>query len=56
MKLKFILLALLFLSLRGYSQVIVYPNSGIYGVGYNRGDFPLTLWIPTGCGAPIGKT
>jgi hypothetical protein len=56
MKRLSLLLIVLTLSLVGYSQIIVYPNSGIYGVGYNR-IVPLnTLWLPTGCGVPTGKT
>jgi hypothetical protein len=55
MRLKFILVSLILFSLHGFGQTIQYPNPGLYGIGYNRGDFPNTLWFPTGCGAPVGK-
>jgi hypothetical protein len=55
MKLRYLLLSLFLLaSFAASSQIIIYPNSGIYGVGYNR-IVPLnTLWLPTGCGVPFG--
>jgi hypothetical protein len=42
-----------FIGARG--QSIVSPNPGLYGLSYNRGAFPYTLWLPTGCGVPVGK-
>ena len=55
MRLKILFLALIFLSARGYGQVINYPNNGLYGIGYQRMVPLQTLWLPTGCGAPVGK-
>jgi hypothetical protein len=55
--LKQILLAAFFLASMATArgQIIIYPNLGVYGVGYNRLDAINTLWLPTGCGAPVGS-
>jgi hypothetical protein len=56
MKLKHVIIIFFLLaSLASRSQIIIYPNGGIYGVGYNRIVSLNTLWIPTGCGVPSGS-
>jgi hypothetical protein len=56
MKLKTILISCLLLaSLAARSQVITYPNNGLYGLGYPRFAPIYTLYVPTGCGVPSGK-
>jgi hypothetical protein len=56
MKLKCIFAAFFLLaSFAVRSQTISNPNPGLYGISYNRGEFPNTLWLPTGCGVPVGK-
>ena len=47
---------LMLLSLFSQAQTIQYPNPGLYGTGQHRGAWDSTLYIPTGCGVPSGRS
>jgi hypothetical protein len=55
MKKLILLFSLTFLAVASFSQVITRPNPGSFGVGYTRVVPDSTLYMPTGCGIPVGR-